>query len=349
MPDAALLAGNSPVPMVSIITPTYNRPDLLREAIGSVLNQSFDDWEMLIVDDGSEPGARSVVDGFADPRLRYVRLDHVGRSAARNCGLELARGMYIGFLDDDDLYHPDKLAREISFLCAHPGVDIVGSGYRAVGKMDEVLRTYENWTVKPEINRENCLFGVPLATCSVLIARKAIQSMDRWFDPALDLWEDSDFFRRLFLTGIRFAWLREVLSDYRLIHDRSWSVILDVQRTGRRALGKLFETEDLPPELAGQRQDALVKFDLDYAWMAYLYGAENLGQRSMLQALVREPRLADQRADVVLGELATYSQRIEDPDSYIDYVLSHLPSPLCHLADRGEEVKALVVSRAGLA
>ncbi|HRO23529.1 MAG TPA: glycosyltransferase, partial [Promineifilum sp.] len=70
MPDAALLAGNSPVPMVSIITPTYNRPDLLREAIGSVLNQSFDDWEMLIVDDGSEPGAHPVVDGFADPRLR---------------------------------------------------------------------------------------------------------------------------------------------------------------------------------------------------------------------------------------------------------------------------------------
>jgi len=333
---------------ISIITPTYNRPDLLREAIDSVLAQSFGDWEMLIVDDGSEPHARPVVDGFDDRRLRYVRLEHVGRSAARNRGLELARGAYIGFLDDDDLYHPDKLAHEIAFLRAHPDIDIVGSGYRTTGKMGETRKIYENWNVKPEINRENCLFSVPLTTCSALIARGAIQSMDRWFDPALDLWEDSDFFRRLFLAGARFAWLKEILSDYRLIHDRSWSIYLDVERAGRQALENLFDTEDLPPEIVAQRQEILIRFDLEYAWRAYLYGAMKAGHRSMLQALIREPRLADQQAHLLLSGLATYSQRVEDPDSYTDYVLSHLPSPLRHLADRGEEVKALATSGVGL-
>lgn len=337
------------MPLISIITPTYNRPELLHDAIGSLLAQSYENWEMLVIDDGSEPSAQPVIDAFADPRLRYVRLDHAGRSAARNRGLELARGTYIGFLDDDDLYHPDKLTKEIGFLRSNPEIEIVGSGYRTVGKMGKVLKTYKKWMARPEINRENCLMGVPLVTCSVLITRKAIQPMDRWFDPALDLWEDSDFFSRLFLAGARFAWLREVLSDYRLIHDRSWSIILDAHRTGRRALEKLFNTEDLPPEIAAQRQEALIKFDLDYAWSAYLYEADKVGQRFLLQALVREPHLADQQAHVLLQGLATFSQNkvhVDDPDSYIDYVLGLLPTPLRRLAGRGAEVKALVAAGA---
>lgn len=333
------------MPTVSIITPTYNRPELLQEAIQSVLAQSLDDWEMLIVDDGSDPGVQPVIDAFADPRLRYVRLEHVGRSAARNRGLELARGDYIGFLDDDDLYHSDKLAHEIDFLRANPGIEIVGTGYRTTDKAGQMLTVYEAWTRKPEINAMNCLFGVPLAICSALIVRDAIERMDRWFDESLDLWEDSDFFRRLFLSGARFAWHREVLSDYRLLHDRSWSTLLDAHRSGRRALEKIFQTEDLPPNIADQRLDALVKFDLGYAWTAYAYQADSFAQRCMLQALIRDPHLAGRRSQMLLEELAVASQyRINnnDPNAYIDYVLAHLPSPLQHLAGREEEVRQLI-------
>lgn len=327
---------------VSVITPTYNRPEILREAIGSLLAQSFADWEMLVVDDGSEPSVQPIVDCYADPRLRYVRLEHAGRSVARNRGLELARGDLIGFLDDDDLYHPDKLAHEIAILRAHPGIDIVGSGYRTVDNMGKVIKVYENWILKPDINAANCLLGVPLATCSVLIARKAIDRMARWFDPALDLWEDADFFRRLFLTGARFVWLKEILSDYRLIRDRSWSILLEVQRAGRQTLEKLFQTEDLTPEIARQRHDALVKFDLDYAWMAYSYKAAKPAQRFLLQALIREPELAGEQAHVLLNGVATFSQykiHVDDPNEYIEYVMSHLPSPLRHLAGRRDEVR----------
>ena len=333
------------MPAVSIITPTYNRPDLLSEAIQSVQAQTFNDWEMLIIDDGSEPSAQSTVDMFGDPRLRYVQLSHVGRSAARNQGLELARGEYIGFLDDDDLYHPNKLELEIACFQSNPYADIVGSGYRITGKTGKVISTYRPWLKKPEISEDNCLFGVPLITCSVLVRRQAIERMGRWFDPSLDLRQDADFFIRLFLAGARFIWLREVLSDYRAIHDRSWSILLGVYRAGRQLLGGFFQSGTLQPGIEAQQREVLIHHDLLYAWLAYYYEAPVSAQHFLLQALIRDPELAGKRAHFLFKELATFSlyePRIGDPDDYIDYVFAHLPPPLRHLAERRGELSRLI-------
>lgn len=333
------------MPAVSIITPTYNRPHLLSEAIQSVQAQTFNDWEMLIIDDGSEPSAQSTVDMFGDPRLRYVQLSHVGRSAARNQGLELARGEYIGFLDDDDLYHPNKLELEIACFQSLLHIDTVGSGYRIIGKTGEVASTYRTWLKKPEISKDNCLFGVPLITCSILIRRQAIERMERWFDPSLDLREDTDFFIRLFLAGARFAWVKEVLSDYRAIRDRSWSVLLEGYRIGRQLLEGFFQSRTLQPDIAAQQREALTHHDLLYAWLAYSYQASVSAQYFLLQALIRDPELAGKRAHFLFKELATFSlyePRVEDPDDYIDYVFAHLPPSLHHLAERRAELNQLI-------
>src|SRR5689334_14515250 len=98
-------------PLVSVIIPTYNRAGLLPSAIASVIAQTFADWELIIVDDGSTDNtAETVQPGLHEARLRYVPRPNLGRSAARNFGASLAHGQWLAFLDSDDRYLPDTLA-----------------------------------------------------------------------------------------------------------------------------------------------------------------------------------------------------------------------------------------------
>ena len=97
-------------PCVSVIIPTYNRRALLGRAVDSALKQTERDIEVIIADDGSTDGTEALFAGETDPRVRYCRLPHAGACAARNAGIDLARGKYIAFLDSDDVWRPDKLA-----------------------------------------------------------------------------------------------------------------------------------------------------------------------------------------------------------------------------------------------
>jgi glycosyltransferase involved in cell wall biosynthesis len=102
-------------PAVSVVIPAYNRADSLVDAVTSVIDQTFGDLEIIIVDDGSTDGTRSLVDSLTDERIRYVRHDvNKGANAARNTGIKLARGRYVAFQDSDDRWHPEKLQRQIA-------------------------------------------------------------------------------------------------------------------------------------------------------------------------------------------------------------------------------------------
>ena len=112
-------------PRVSVVIPTYNRESTIGIAIRSVLDQTFADFEILVVDDGSTDSTESVVRGFGDPRVFYVRQQHGGLPAvARNNGLRRARGEYVAFLDSDDLWLRDKLAVQVAYMDANPEVGL---------------------------------------------------------------------------------------------------------------------------------------------------------------------------------------------------------------------------------
>ena len=103
--------------MFSIIMPTFNRADFIRKAIKSVIDQTFINWELLIIDDGSTDNTKEVVSNFSDPRIRYIHQINKERSAARNNGIQKSKGSFICFLDSDDYYLDDFLAefyKEIS-------------------------------------------------------------------------------------------------------------------------------------------------------------------------------------------------------------------------------------------
>jgi hypothetical protein len=122
-------------PLVSVVLPTHDRPQRLRRALASALGQRHRALEVIVVDDASDPQAADTVDQVAgdDPRVHLVRLDHAGGAArARNTALARARGDLVAFLDDDDLWHPDKLTSQLALLDERPGVGIVTSDHTVV-------------------------------------------------------------------------------------------------------------------------------------------------------------------------------------------------------------------------
>jgi glycosyltransferase involved in cell wall biosynthesis len=119
-------------PTVSIVLPTYNRAQLLPRAIASIEAQTFTDWELILVDDGSTDDTKAVATGFAarlGGRMRYISRPNGGCGAARNTGIDAARGEFVAFLDSDDEFLPTKLARQLELFALRPELGLVYSDY----------------------------------------------------------------------------------------------------------------------------------------------------------------------------------------------------------------------------
>ena len=124
---ARLPAGDPP--LVSVIMPAFNRQELVVEAISSVLDQSYPHWELWVCDDGSSDGTRDAAAGFGDPRIRVLKLQHAGAAAARNAGLDQARGQIMAYLDSDNIWHPQYLAVMVATLLSARGRYCAYSAY----------------------------------------------------------------------------------------------------------------------------------------------------------------------------------------------------------------------------
>ncbi|MGD1805914.1 glycosyltransferase [Dapis sp. BLCC M126] len=115
------------MPLISVIIPAYNAEKTIQETIESVINQSFSDWELIVVNDGSQDRTVEVVDQIKDPRIKVFSYPNTGVSASRNRGFDKSVGEFISFLDADDLWTPDKLESQLNALCSHPEVAVAYS------------------------------------------------------------------------------------------------------------------------------------------------------------------------------------------------------------------------------
>src|SRR6266545_7542657 len=117
-------------PKASVIIPTYNRSDLILQTIESVLGQTYKNYEIIVIDDGSIDDTRDKLASLRDKGIvQYVYQENRGSSAARNKGISLATGAYLAFLDSDDLFETGKLIKQVKFFSDHPEVGLVHSGY----------------------------------------------------------------------------------------------------------------------------------------------------------------------------------------------------------------------------
>jgi len=189
-------------PCFSVVIPAYNRARTLPAALASVLAQSEQDFEVLVIDDGSCDDPASVVAGFADPRLHCVRQENRGAAAARNHGIDLARGQFVAFLDSDDRFLPAHLARMRALLAGTedtagyaPMIVERGPGVRFV-KPPRPLGAREHM-----VNYLLCDRGF-VPTITLVVPRKMARRVR--YRERMKFAQDTDFAIRLYLAGCRF-------------------------------------------------------------------------------------------------------------------------------------------------
>jgi glycosyltransferase involved in cell wall biosynthesis len=247
------------LPLVTIIVPSFNYARFIYQSLDSVLAQTWQNWECVVVDDGSTDDTRAVVMSYAerDARIRYIHQEHRGLSAARNTGIERSRGEFLQFLDADDLIEERKLEKQIEFLRKHPDVDIVYGGAMSFTSFESDGRSriigVEELTWLPSISGSErdallALIRQPFPAHSALIRRSVIEDVGL-FDERLKACEDGHFWVRCAVIGKRFRQIKieGSLAFYR-IHPASMCANPGLMRPAikrwRREIAKLVKDAD---------------------------------------------------------------------------------------------------------
>jgi glycosyltransferase involved in cell wall biosynthesis len=237
------------MPSVSVIMPVYNGAAFVAQAIDSVLAQSFGDFELLIVDDGSTDATPRVIAGYADPRIRLLtNACNLGAGQARNRAFAAARGRYVAALDGDDICRPDRLARQMAFLDAHPGVVLVGSDATILehgreaphGILARTTPVLLDWAMR---------FGNPLIWSSVMFRADAGRALSPMMRVEAEGAEDFDFLHRIRAFG-EIARIDRALLVYR--EHTGGSSKAQAERTDARAAAVL--TEVYRPVFGGEAE-----------------------------------------------------------------------------------------------
>jgi glycosyltransferase involved in cell wall biosynthesis len=239
-------------PLVSVIIVFLNAAQFIEEAIESVLAQTYDNWELLLVDDGSEDTSTQIALQYAkrfSGKIRYCEHEghqNLGISAARNLGINNGKGEYIAFLDADDVWLPQKLTQQVAVLESHPEAAMVygpaqfwnswhGSSDRPDRDHIQKLRVQPDTLIKPPMLLMHFLQnpGATPCTCSILVRHKIIRDVAAFEEIFRSMYEDQAFYAKVSLKANIFV-SSECLSKYR-IHLASCCSVATDGRTNRYA------------------------------------------------------------------------------------------------------------------
>ena len=222
---------------ISIVVPVYNAQKYIGETIESVLCQTYEDWELILVDDGSADNSCAIIEQYQDPRIHLIRLgSNHGAAFARNVGLQRASGRYLAFLDADDLWEADKLQNQLAFMrqrgCAFSftSYEFMGEDGRKLGKVAHV---------PPVMAYTDALKNTTIATFTVMFDRKKIPE-DLLRMPEIES-EDTATWWQILRAGYTAYGLDQVLTYYR----RSEGTLSSNKWVAIKRIWKLYKREGL--------------------------------------------------------------------------------------------------------
>jgi glycosyltransferase involved in cell wall biosynthesis len=203
-------------PLVSVVVPTYNRADLIGETIESILAQTLRELELIIVSDGSTDATESVVRACNDPRVVFIAQPNSGGPATpRNTGVRRARGKYVAFCDDDDLWRPQKLEKQVAVMEAQPDVALTYTGGVTFGDQDFFSKSQIRCAARHD-HFGSLKYGNFITNSSVVVRKSVLDSVGPFdVDRFMRGTEDYELWLRV-ARGRRLVGIDEVLFDYRI-------------------------------------------------------------------------------------------------------------------------------------
>lgn len=275
------------MPTVTVVIPTYNAITYLPETLKSLLNQTFNDFEVIIVDDGSSDRTQEWVGNLTDARIKGVVQINQGVAVARNQGIALASGKYIAFLDSDDLWKPTKLEKQVECLEENPDVGLVNTWIENIDEQGNYLTTVQ--TPESGSNAWNQIIEENLILCgSVPMIRRSCFEDVGVFDTNLLSAEDWDMWIRI-AAKYSFAVIREPLVSYRQ-HLKSKSNNLHKHLFHRlKVIDKTFQS--VPADLQYLKDRAYGRAYLSIAWKPLLHKDYKTANAYRKRALFYSPEL----------------------------------------------------------
>ena len=180
-------------PKISVIMPNYNNELYLREAIESVLNQTFKDFEFIIVDDGSTDKSIEIIQSYNDPRIKiFINEINKGVSYTKNVGLDAAKGEYIIILDSDDICHPERLEKQVKFMDKHPDIGVLGTLCLYFNK-DKTLYEVDHFPSDPDFLKALLIYDCSIHQPTVIMRKDVLNRHNLRYDVDIRYGEDYDF------------------------------------------------------------------------------------------------------------------------------------------------------------
>lgn len=225
-------------PIISVIMPVYNSERYLKNAIESILEQTYKDFEFIIVDDGSEDSSKKIIKGYIDERIRFFESEHLGYVRQLNFAIRNSRGKFIARMDSDDIAVRHRFEKQLQYLTKHPKVKLVGSDIAIINENEEELYIKEYPKTLKDIEFQMPIYSSFCHPC-VMMEKETILSLggyDEKFEPA----EDHILFLQMLVKGIEMCNLPEILLKYRIHNNSVTSNLTKVQNEISYSFGKKY-------------------------------------------------------------------------------------------------------------
>ena len=309
---------------ISVIIPTYNRARLTETAVNSVLAQTYDDFEVIVIDDGSSDDTEAVITAIPDERVVYIKQENGGAASASNNGIKRAKGKWIAFLDSDDQFLPNKFALQMKAVEGNDEAGVIYGRYFGTSTIREkeilVGRCHDKYPLA------DLIMG-PIFHWSTCMMRTDLVRQVGLFDTKFWVGEDWELTLRMGMTGCTFVCVPEPIA---IIEIQEVSLSRDIHKyesNGRDGLKKTFANPNFPAELNHLKELAFASHLIRAAASAYISDEPHLGKEPLEKAIKEAPSLLDKNKEFLSTKLFNYIQGVslEDPSVTIDKISNNLP------------------------